>query len=219
VALAEDDSRFLKGLYRNPDDRPLLPGDPCTGPCTVTTPHRRLRSQVCRLFWPELSGMLQPNRDLMLLRELLDPAPKPADQDRGDCQRARPEGRGPGRRPRSETGIPVDVARRQSDIDGARSLYGEALHLDDHIPKPCSIGATHQRLARIASSYADRALTLQAARAAWPGIDRADSSSNSMTRSLLKPNRPANTLASCFVFFSGHVKIEVAGSPPYRDLS
>jgi tetratricopeptide (TPR) repeat protein len=67
-----------------------------------------------------------------------------------------------------------DIARNLSDDASAKGSYEHALHLYERIPEPYSIGQTHRRLARLAATPEERTRHLQAARAAWIGIDRPD---------------------------------------------
>jgi tetratricopeptide (TPR) repeat protein len=65
-----------------------------------------------------------------------------------------------------------DIALARSDHDTAWARFKEALDLYDQIPEPYSIGQTHRRLARLAVTQVARSSHVQAARAAWAGIDR-----------------------------------------------
>ena len=67
-----------------------------------------------------------------------------------------------------------DNALEQSDHAGAAVHYQEALSLYGRIPEPYSIGQSHRRLARLATSSGERGRHVQAARDAWNSIARAD---------------------------------------------
>jgi tetratricopeptide (TPR) repeat protein len=67
-----------------------------------------------------------------------------------------------------------DIALERSDHEGARFRYEHALSLFRRIEEPYSIGVTHHRLARIATSAAERSRHRQAAEEAWTSIGRDD---------------------------------------------
>ena len=65
-----------------------------------------------------------------------------------------------------------DIALDRSDLDTAQARYQQALTLYQRIPEPHNIGLTHQGLARMAESQAERHQHIQAARTAWTSIGR-----------------------------------------------
>jgi hypothetical protein len=67
-----------------------------------------------------------------------------------------------------------NIALRRSDRTAAAGYYRHALDLYGRIPEPYSIGRTHRRLARLATSAGERRRHVQAARDAWSSIARAD---------------------------------------------
>jgi tetratricopeptide (TPR) repeat protein len=67
-----------------------------------------------------------------------------------------------------------DIALAKNDLHAAQARHKEALALYAQIPEPFSIGQTHRRLARLATDTAERRRYVDAARAAWLGIDRSD---------------------------------------------
>lgn len=67
-----------------------------------------------------------------------------------------------------------DIALRRSDQEGARARYQEALPLYERIREPYSIGMTHRRLARLATSQEERRRHVDATRSAWASIGRED---------------------------------------------
>jgi tetratricopeptide (TPR) repeat protein len=67
-----------------------------------------------------------------------------------------------------------DVALQRADHGTAQARFEEALALYQQLRDLYSIGATHQRLARIAGTDAERHQHVQAAQAAWTSIGRTD---------------------------------------------
>lgn len=65
-----------------------------------------------------------------------------------------------------------DLALARSDHEEARVLYEESLALYTAIPHPYSMGGTHVRLARVASSSAIRSTHAAEARRLWTPLDR-----------------------------------------------
>jgi tetratricopeptide (TPR) repeat protein len=67
-----------------------------------------------------------------------------------------------------------DMAMDRFDHEQARARYEEALRLFLRLEDPYSIGVMHRRLARIATSAAERSRHWHAAEEAWTGIGRDD---------------------------------------------
>ena len=67
-----------------------------------------------------------------------------------------------------------DSARARADHDDARALFEHALRLYQRPSEPYSIGRAHLRLAHVAENADLRRKHLEAARAAWTSIGRAD---------------------------------------------
>lgn len=67
-----------------------------------------------------------------------------------------------------------DIARACSDHDRARALFEHALRLYQRLPDPHSIGFAHEKLARLMDNPNLHRKHLEAARAAWTSIGRAD---------------------------------------------
>ena len=67
-----------------------------------------------------------------------------------------------------------DIALSRSEHEEARQRYDEALSLYLRIPEPYSIGMTHRRLARLATTPTERQQHVRAARDAWAKIKRDD---------------------------------------------
>ena len=66
------------------------------------------------------------------------------------------------------------VVHDRSDLATAQARYQQALTLYQRVPEPHNIGLTHQGLARMAESQAERHQHIQAARTAWTSIGRTD---------------------------------------------
>ncbi|MEO5725907.1 MAG: tetratricopeptide repeat protein, partial [Byssovorax sp.] len=66
------------------------------------------------------------------------------------------------------------LARVRSDRDSARALFERALHLYQRLPDPYSVGSAHEKLAQVTEDAELRRKHLEAARAAWTSIGRAD---------------------------------------------
>ncbi|MFS8066282.1 MAG: tetratricopeptide repeat protein [Byssovorax sp.] len=66
------------------------------------------------------------------------------------------------------------LARVRSDRDSARALFERALHLYQRLPDPYSVGSAHEKLAQVTEDAELRHKHLEAARAAWTSIGRAD---------------------------------------------
>jgi tetratricopeptide (TPR) repeat protein len=66
-----------------------------------------------------------------------------------------------------------DIAKAEGDLSTARQRHEQALLLYERIPEPYSTGQAHRRLARLTEADEKRC-HVQAARAAWAGIDRPD---------------------------------------------
>ncbi len=83
-----------------------------------------------------------------------------------------------------------DIARKHEDHDGARSLFENALRLFQLLSEPYSIGFAHTRLANLTDNPDLRHKHLEAARAAWTSIGRAD------LVALLEPGAPDTSLVT-----------------------
>ena len=67
-----------------------------------------------------------------------------------------------------------DLALQQDEFIKAREQYEHALEIYSRIPEPYSIGGTHRRLARLASSPEAVQKHVREARDVWEIIERTD---------------------------------------------